>query len=106
VWAVPALVLVAGLAGCGGSGRTGSTSAEDVEIALYTAIQHDDPRIVVTGATDRASLRLLYDISCREAALRTWACEILLADDSRVSCTVDRIRGDRGEIDGRVHCKL
>ena len=99
------LLVVSCLASCASSSAAEPVSPEDVEIALYVAIQNDDPRIVVTGATDRSSLRLLVDITCREAALRTWACEVLLHDESRVSCTVDRIRGDDAEIDGRVHCK-
>jgi hypothetical protein len=99
------LLVVSSLASCGSSSPAEPVSAEDVEIALYVAIQNDDPRVVVSGATDRSSLRLLLDISCREAALRTWACDVLLGDESRVSCTVDRIRGDDAEIDGRVHCK-
>ena len=76
-----------------------------MEIALYVAIQNDDPRIVRTGSIDTASLRRLYDITCREAALRTWACDVVLDDESLVSCTVDRVRGDDARIDGRVHCK-
>ena len=103
--ALVVLLLVGSLAGCGNSSAVDRVSAEDVEIALYVAIQNDDPRVVVTGATDRSSLRLPLDISCREAALRTWSCEVLLDDESRLSCTVDRIRGDDAELDGRVHCK-
>jgi hypothetical protein len=103
--ALAGLALVAGLAGCGGASEGSSVSPEDVEIALYVAIQDEDPRIVVSGSIDVASLRGLYAITCREAALRTWACDVLLDDESRVSCTVDRVRGDDARIDGRVHCK-
>ena len=59
VRALAAMALLAGLAGCGGSSQDGSASPEDVEIALYVAIQNDDPRIVRTGSIDTASLRRL-----------------------------------------------
>jgi hypothetical protein len=100
-----ALLLGAGLAGCADSSATGGQRAEAVEIALYVAIQNDDPRIVLSGGADLASLRVLYDISCREAALKVWACEVLLEDQSRVSCTIDRVEGDDSRIGGRIHCK-
>lgn len=75
-------------------------------MALYVAIQADDPQIVISGATGHAALERLYDISCKEAGLGTWACSVLIDNESPVSCTIDRIRiEDDVRIDGRVHCK-
>jgi hypothetical protein len=76
-------------------------------VALYFAIQQGDSRIVTSGAADAASLTRLYEITCREGTFGTWGCSVVLDDESRLSCTVDRVRptGDDVEIDGRVHCK-
>jgi hypothetical protein len=108
------LRLAAGLAlatlgaACGGEPTPGDPDPSQVEIALYVAIQN--------GAVDvekgseqigRPPLQDLYDITCRKAAFDTWACSVLLADESTVACTIDRARrvGREAVIEGQPRCK-
>ena len=95
------------LAGCGASAPPPQPITNDeAEIALYSAIMDQDPRIIVTGGEGRLALDTLYDITCQKTPLDVWACTVTLDDDSRVSCTVDKVRRtSERAVDGRVHCK-
>ena len=94
------------LTACSGSSEARRVSKDDVEIALYVAVQADDSRIVTSGAKNHAPLDQLYDIACQKTPFDTWACTVQLPGESPVICTIDKVSaGDEIEIDGRVHCK-
>jgi hypothetical protein len=98
------------LAGCaGGDGNTGATvPADEVEVALYVAIQ-DGNVAVRRGPAERGrpALDTLYEIACRRTQLDTWDCRVVLPDGSTVVCSVDRVArvGDTVAVDGRPRCK-
>jgi hypothetical protein len=103
------LGVVAGLlvSGCGDARAPGTVDPEDVEIALYVAIQDGTVR-AERDAEDagRPPLPELFGITCTQAAFEGWACSVELSDGSRVACTVDRAErvGRETVLRGSVRC--